>query len=311
VLAHQGIISEASDVRPVRSIADLLADGALADSLRSFVNPAAVELAAVDRGTPNSLHGPAPGEPSPGPLGPHAPALLPRRSGLGATAHEDLGRFLAAEDRRPGPSRVAVDGPALAAGMGPGGDAWSRWGDAKDGRDQSDMARLASVLISRPWSDTSAPSAGPADRASGPATGLVNEDGAKDLFAGLRSRGSSAADRLPIFPGAGEGLAGIFDAAPIATATSTPSAAPVDPGRSAGSLGAEARGETVPAGEARSGSSTGPGVSATADAETLAELASRLALAAERLEQAAGRLTPRGPYPLAAAPRPFAGRVDA
>jgi hypothetical protein len=310
VLAHQGTISPASDVRPVRSIAALLADGLLADSLRPFVNPAAVELAAVDRGTPNALLGPAPGEQSPVPLEPHEPALPPRRSGLGAPFHDALGRFLA-EDRRAGPSRVAVGDPALAAGTSPGIDAWSRRGDTKAGRDQSDLARLASVLISRPWSDTSAPSAGPADRAPGPATGLGIVNGAADLFAGLRSRGSPAADRLPLFPGAGEGLAGLFDAAPIATTTATPSAAPLDPGRSAGSLIAGARGETVPAEEARSGSSTVPGGSATADAETLAELASRLALAAERLERAAGRLTPRGPYPLASAPRPFSGRVDA
>jgi hypothetical protein len=47
-----------------------------------------------------------------------------------------------------------------------------------------------------------------------------------------------------------------------------------------------------------------------AEIETLAEVASRLTLAAERLEQAALRLAPQIPQPIASAPRPFRGRVD-
>jgi hypothetical protein len=206
-----------------------------------------------------------------------------------------------------------MDGTASVASPDLRIDLQSRPGDAKRGLDRSDLARLASVLVSPPWSETSAPSAGPTDRTNDSTTGPVIGNDADGVTAGVQALGSPRADRLSHFSRAGEGLAGLFDASPIATLA--PFAGRLDPGRSPVPLAAGPLGDLNSAEEMRLGFAYRPGgstgASETADAETIVELASRLVLAAERLEQAAGRLGSRGPYPLTSAPRPFLGRIEA
>jgi hypothetical protein len=114
-----------------------------------------------------------------------------------------------------------------------------------------------------------------------------------------------------LFPWADGGADGLFAAT---VSPSIPRARPFEMGREADTVAGDLRDTTGPMPETRTGDADQPWQSRsgqdTAESDSLGNLASRLAAAAERLEQVALRLASQAP-PLAAAPRPFQGRVDA
>jgi hypothetical protein len=138
--------------------------------------------------------------------------------------------------------------------------------------------------------------------------GLQNENQGLGQDEGQRRALASPGALFPWADGSTNGLFG-------ATASpSIPRPGPFEMGREVDTVADVLRGTTSPVPETRTGSADQPWPSQSgqdaAESESLGNLTSRLAAVAERLEQAALRLASQTP-PLAAAPRPFQGRVDA
>jgi hypothetical protein len=328
VLAHHSVISLGIVAQARESIPALLADAALADTLRPYVNVTATELAAIGRGLPISVpldgagqggrHTAAPpasrGEAGV-PMDSPESVPSPLRFDPGAAGADGLDRFLA-DYRQPEPSPEPGMGATPLAGISTDRSASSADPDRETGSpggwDPAALARLASLQVSLSWPD-SPDTSSVAGETSGQAPGLKTRGSDYAPFAEIGACSRSLADLGPLVPRPDDGIAGLFDA--VAGTSNVLPGIPLDTGRSfdgsAGSALAMASFVT----ETRPGIAPRPtdsaGGSTTAEAEAIADLTSRLVLAVERLEQAAGRLVPRTPLPLASAPRPFPGRVDA
>ena len=308
MLAHHSVISLGIVAQARESIPALLADASLADSLRPYVNMTATELAAIGRGLPISV-----------PLdGAGQGAVYGRASSIargGRSAHGFASIRSFSTSFRPGgfwgrwprpvpcgfPSAGTIprtgDGCTPLAGISTDRSASSADPDRETGSpgewDPAALARLASLQVSLSWPDSPDTST-VAGETSGQAPGLRTRGSDFAPFAEIGARSRSLADLGPLVPRPDDGIAGLFDA--VAGTSNVLPGIPLDAGRSfdgsAGSALAMAsfESETQPGIAPRPPDSAGG--STTAEAEAIADLTSRLVLAVERLEQAAGRLAP-------------------
>jgi hypothetical protein len=182
---------------------------------------------------------------------------------------------------------------------------------------QGNLADLTDAEASLP-DPARAPGREPVPAANRPERGLAN---VSLLLAGLQNespgqgqdegQGGILSSPGALFPWADGGADGLFAAT---VSPSIPRVGPFEMGREFDAVAGDLRGTPSPMPQTRTEDTDQPRQSQSGqdaeESESLGDLASRLAAVAERLEQAALRLASQAP-PLAAAPRPFQGRVGA
>lgn len=182
---------------------------------------------------------------------------------------------------------------------------------------QGNLADLTDADSSLP-DRAQAPGREPVPAADRPQRGLAN---VSLLLAGLQNEspgqgqdeghGGILSSPGALFPWADGGADGLFAAT---VSPSIPRVGPFEMGREFDAVTGDLRGTPSPMPETRTEDTDQPWQSQSGqdaeESDSLGNVASRLAAVAERLEQAALRLTSQAP-PLAAAPRPFQGRVGA